>query len=30
MPMRDRRNERGAALVLAILVLSILTVIGTR
>jgi hypothetical protein len=26
--MRDRRNERGAALVLAILVLSILTVIG--
>jgi hypothetical protein len=28
MPMRDRRNERGAALVLAILVLAILTVIG--
>jgi PilX N-terminal len=28
MPMQDRRNERGAALVLAILVLSILTVIG--
>jgi len=28
MPTRDRRNERGAALVLAILVLSILTVIG--
>jgi hypothetical protein len=26
--MRDRRNERGAALVLAILVLAILTVIG--